>query len=203
PDLAPPNVRVVNQSSTSLLVTWDPLPAGHTRGVLAGYRVWYRALKNSDDERAAVVPPGRGDVIIRDLRVFTVYVVQVEAFTGAGTGPRSEPYRASTDEDLPVSAPFNITVEPVNSTVAVIKWSGVPRQHLNGFFGGYHVSYRRLTEYVSCDMSVHTSCTQVVLGPIEPGVEYKVQVSALTGRGDGPRSEAVMFSTKGVMTIRD
>ncbi|EDO25440.1 predicted protein, partial [Nematostella vectensis] len=144
PDLAPQNVRAVNQSSTSLLVTWDPLPAGHTRGELAGYRVWYRAVDDSDDERVVLVSSDRSDVIIRDLRLFTVYAVQVEAFTGKGTGPRSEPYRVSTDEGVPTAAPYNITTEPVNSTAVIIQWHGVSKEHLFGYFGGYHVTYRRL-----------------------------------------------------------
>jgi len=96
PNLAPVNLRAHNMSSTSLLVAWEQLPEDQVNGILLGYKVAYSKYGEIDARKQNVST--MMSFIISGLDKFTVYQVNVSAFTRVGNGPEAI-VSASTDQD--------------------------------------------------------------------------------------------------------
>lgn len=99
PRVPPKNVTAYNLTSTSVNVTWFPVPNHLLNGILQSYRVFYREafVKNSPPMEIAVGSTSLS-VVISALKKFTVYSVWVKAVTRAA-GPSSTALNVSTDED--------------------------------------------------------------------------------------------------------
>ena len=111
PSSPPTNVSSTNTSSTSLLITWEPISRILINGILLGYRVFHhpilkkptakrqrRAIETLNDT-IEVVPPNTTFIEIFNLRKFTNYSFQVVGFTSKGDGKLSQTFNVSTDED--------------------------------------------------------------------------------------------------------
>ena len=100
PSRSPSSVHAHNTSSTSLSVSWGPVPAGYVHGVLLGFKVLYQEsnagnntwLENTVDARIM-------SFAITNLTKFTKYNIQVLGFTIKGDGKPSKSLRVRTDED--------------------------------------------------------------------------------------------------------
>lgn len=111
PTAPPENVTAYNLSSTSIMVTWLPVPEGFLNGELQSYRVFYReTTSGSYPSTEIVVGHTFLSVIISSLKKFTVYSVWVKAVT-TKEGPSSVVVQVSTDEDgkliILQSSPWN------------------------------------------------------------------------------------------------
>ena len=97
PSIAPVNLRAHNMSSTSLLVAWEHLPEDQVNGILLGYKVTYSKY-GEIDMRKQNFSAMLNSTILGGLDKFTVYQVNVSAFTRVGDGPEAN-VSASTDQD--------------------------------------------------------------------------------------------------------
>lgn len=99
PSAPPDNVTAYNLTSTSVIVTWFPVPSDLLNGILQTYQVSYRKAfdKNSSTTEIAV---GNTSLffIISGLKKFTAYSVWVKAVTIAA-GPSSSVLNVLTNED--------------------------------------------------------------------------------------------------------
>ena len=93
------NIIAYNTSSTSINVTWLPVPANHMNGIILGYRVLYRRkdkpLAGFDN---VTLNSSSFNVEITGLEFFTKYEIRLLGFTIAGDGNMSEPLFCLTDE---------------------------------------------------------------------------------------------------------
>ena len=96
PSLPPEQLAAQNTSSTSLSVTWLPVPNGFVHGILRGYRVLFKTDQESSYRN---VTTGNQSFELTGLEKFTNYTVKVLAFTSIGDGNKSDPVIAPTDED--------------------------------------------------------------------------------------------------------
>ena len=99
PSHSPRNITAFNTSSTSINVTWQPIPNDHVNGILLGYRVLYKK-KNSpmDAFQNITVNSTYLDAEITSLEVYTEYELRIVGFTIIGDGNVSEPVFCFTDE---------------------------------------------------------------------------------------------------------
>lgn len=89
-----------NTSSTSINVTWEPVPDDHVNGILLGYRVFYKkADKPINEFSNLTVNSTILSIEIESLEFFTKYELLVLAFTMVGDGNISKPVYCMTDED--------------------------------------------------------------------------------------------------------
>ena len=98
PSLPPTDIRAYNTSSTSLTVTWNPVPRGYTHGIVLGYLVFYKRQQDVDGNfinASSLVLSAD----LEGLDKFTVYVVKVLAFTIKGNGVISNETSVRTHED--------------------------------------------------------------------------------------------------------
>ena len=97
---SPSNITAYNQSSTSIVVTWDSLrPDILEEHNITGYRVRY--VKKSDDEEEGdhFLCTISNTTILKNLAVFTNYCIEVASFTHSRMGNHSQCLVATTDEE--------------------------------------------------------------------------------------------------------
>ena len=83
PDAAPVIIEAFSPSSTSLYLSWDPLPPELHRGILTGYRVTYKIVAM---DRSVQITTNTS-ITLEDLNAFTSYQVSVSAGTVVGYSP--------------------------------------------------------------------------------------------------------------------
>jgi hypothetical protein len=100
PSSPPGNVRARNLSSTSIMVSWDEVPAIDQNGMIVNYEVLYQPLVTFD---GAIGPD---NVSVEEMSVVLValegnveYNISVRAYTSEGAGPYSIGVIATTNED--------------------------------------------------------------------------------------------------------
>lgn len=96
PSLPPKQLIAHNTSSTTLIVTWLPVPDGYVHGILRGYRLLFKLDQNSLYHNVTTV---NQTFELIGLQKFTKYSVKVLAFTRIGDGNISDHVVVSTDED--------------------------------------------------------------------------------------------------------
>uniref|UniRef100_A0A8C1JIR7 Neogenin 1 n=1 Tax=Cyprinus carpio TaxID=7962 RepID=A0A8C1JIR7_CYPCA len=97
PSAAPQNLTLEVLNSTSIMVRWQPPPAGTLNGELTGYRLRYRkGLRRAD---AAEISTSQLFQLIEGLEKGKVYTVRVSASTVNGSGPTTEWIAAETFEN--------------------------------------------------------------------------------------------------------
>ncbi|KAL9951225.1 hypothetical protein ACROYT_G043849 [Oculina patagonica] len=98
PSAAPKNVRGHNTSSTSILVTWDDVPAADQNGIILTYTITYESLTENHNGNVTVNYPAR-QTNLTGLRKYNNYSITIFASTVKGDGPASDPIFVITDQD--------------------------------------------------------------------------------------------------------
>ena len=100
PGEPPRNVRGQSDSSTSILVVWDPPRQEVLYGILRGFRIRYFVARNSNNMNNTIelVSDQHSSYVIQNLKEFINYSVEVAAVT-VGEGPYSTPIIVTTDQD--------------------------------------------------------------------------------------------------------
>ncbi|KAK3933321.1 Down syndrome cell adhesion molecule-like protein Dscam2, partial [Frankliniella fusca] len=149
--------------------------------------------------------PPRQEVVLEGLESFTRYEVTVRAFNEVGAGPASLPVIATTMEGVPTEPPGSVRCTPLTSQNVRVRWEPPPKVGRRGILDGYKVFFRRklppgLTEAWMTprpEMEVKkTMNLETNLFGLAKFSNYTVQVAALTGAGEGVRSEPVHCSTE-------
>ena len=98
PSAPPMNVAGQSIGSTSILVTWDEVPAAEQNGIITNYNISYHSLTEKHSSSATVDCVAR-QMTLTGLREFVNYSITVFASTVVGNGPASDPIIVSTSED--------------------------------------------------------------------------------------------------------
>lgn len=101
PTRAPTNVTVVTRDSSSIRVTWQPIPKEYHNGVLLGYIVFYRKRGTKKWQRQTISSADSYFYVIYGLLPGDSYIVAVAGYTKNGTGKKS--IGVSVDRSLPTS----------------------------------------------------------------------------------------------------
>ena len=98
PNVPPANVMGNNETSTSIFVQWDEVPAGNQNGNIVNYTITYTELPSGSSLHEVVIAPKRNITLVQ-LNKFTNYSITVFASTSKGGGSRSDPIFVITGED--------------------------------------------------------------------------------------------------------
>ena len=98
PDGAPQNVIVRVSSSTSILVTWNEVPADQRNGIITGYNITYHS-QTENDNNSVSAGAQEDEKGLTGLKKFVIYSITVFASTVKGDGPASDPIVVRTDQD--------------------------------------------------------------------------------------------------------
>ena len=94
---APESVTGQNSSSTSILVTWDEVPADQQNGIITGYTITYTSQTENDNGSVQVNGSVR-QTELTYLKEYVNYHITVFASSVKGDGPASDPIVVRTDQ---------------------------------------------------------------------------------------------------------
>uniref|UniRef100_A0A672KD05 Sidekick cell adhesion molecule 1 n=1 Tax=Sinocyclocheilus grahami TaxID=75366 RepID=A0A672KD05_SINGR len=197
PSGAPENVTVEAMSSSRILVTWGPVPEHEQNGNILGYKVMYKE-KDSGSEAQVNVVKGNltQSVLLRNLRKYVQYEIQVLAFTRIGDGQLSSPpVLERTKDDVP-GPPMRLVFPEVRLTEVRVVWQ--PPVDPNGIIMGYQVAYRLDSgdpnQFITVEVGPDTR--QFTASNLTPESAYIFRISAKTEQGWGPPAQAVVITTE-------
>ncbi|XP_052126797.1 cell adhesion molecule Dscam2-like isoform X3 [Frankliniella occidentalis] len=147
----------------------------------------------------------RQELVLEGLESFTRYEVTVRAFNEVGSGPASLPVIATTMEGVPTEPPGSVRCTPLTSQNVRVRWEPPPKAGRRGVLDGYKVFFRRkpptglsvawMTPRPEMEVKKTMNLETNLFG-LAKFSNYTVQVAALTGAGEGVRSEPVHCSTE-------
>uniref|UniRef100_A0A3Q3X5T4 Uncharacterized protein n=1 Tax=Mola mola TaxID=94237 RepID=A0A3Q3X5T4_MOLML len=180
-------------SPTTIQVTWT---VDRQSQFIQGYRVLYRQTSGLPSPgpwqtQDAKVPSERS-VILSALKKGIVYEIKVRPYFNEFQGMDSESRTARTTEEAPSAPPQQVTVLTVgsqNSTSISISWDPPPSDHQNGIIQEYKIWCLGNETRFHVNKTVDAAIRSVVVGGLQVGVVYRVEVAASTSAGVGVKSE--------------
>ncbi|XP_050319811.1 tyrosine-protein phosphatase Lar isoform X3 [Bactrocera neohumeralis] len=208
PGAPPRNITAMATSPTTISVSWLPPPVERANGRIIYYKVFFVEVGRADSE-ATITTLNKTHIVLDELKRWTEYKIWTLAGTSVGDGPRSHPIIVRTHEDgmyMP-GDPQDVKATPLNSTSIHVTWKPPLEKDRNGIIRGYHIHVQEmrdegkgfLNEPLKFD--VVDSLEYNVTG-LQPDTKYSIQVAALTRKGDGDRSAAVIVKTPGGVPVR-
>ncbi|XP_065064517.1 neogenin-like [Rhopilema esculentum] len=197
PDVAPPNLAAVKQSSTSILVTWRTFSdLTLWNGIGVGFEIQYKIKTGTSSPWLSIIIGSVGDrgSTVTELKKYTIYEFKVAGRTSKGSGVFSAPVEERTMEDVPSAAPANVTARNTSSSSIQVSWNDVPSDHQNGIITGYKV-------YIKKAIGNNPWTSYEVTGKsfTKSGLDfwtfYDVKVSAKTSVGEGTISNVTKART--------
>ena len=91
PQGAPVNVTALPETTSSMRVSWKPVPKEKRNGTITQYNVTVANKSSGEVLRSVNVTAGNLSVEIDDLEMYATYSFQVQALTKEGAGPLSLP----------------------------------------------------------------------------------------------------------------
>nr|XP_019610701.1 PREDICTED: neural cell adhesion molecule L1 isoform X2 [Rhinolophus sinicus] len=184
------DIKILN--SSAVLVKWLPVDPAQVKGHLRGYNVtfWWEGTQRKHSRRHVhkdhmLVPANTTSVILGDLRPYSLYHLEVQAFNSRGLGPASENRTFSTPEGVP-SQPEELHLECQSDTSLLLHWQP-PLSH-NGVPTGYVLSYHPLDDGSMEQLSFNLSDPELRmhnLTNLSPHLRYRFQLQATTKEGPG------------------
>ena len=151
-----------NTTSRSLYLSWEPPHTSTLHGEFLGYQLSYRErdLDRQNTTRLTIKGPTVSEFTIKNLSVFTQYLVSLQVMNPEGVGPATTVV-VMTDEGVP-SAPRNVSTHSISNTSVTISWDQ-PSQP-NGLIQGYRLYF------------MHDNFTDVrTIKEADSHMEYKLQ----------------------------
>ncbi|XP_044163802.1 receptor-type tyrosine-protein phosphatase delta-like isoform X2 [Acropora millepora] len=197
PNAPPSNVTGRNESSTSIFVQWNQVPAQDQNGVILSYTVFYRALTDCPTKGRNFTTLKNNFTLLTGLNNYTNYSITVFASTVKGSGNVSSPIIVSTDQDVPSNFPDGLKLNDTTSTSILVQWDKVPHCDKNGIITSYTVRYQAISDRTNHgnETTVLAPLMSANLTDLIINMKYRISVLASTVKGDGPYSSSKVFST--------
>ncbi|KAL7849174.1 hypothetical protein SRHO_G00207970 [Serrasalmus rhombeus] len=180
-------------SPTTIQVTWT---VDRQSQFIQGYRVLYRQTSGLSSpgpwQSQDVKVPSERTVVLSSLKKGIVYEIKVRPYFNEFQGMDSESRTARTTEEPPSAPPQQVTVLTVgnqNSTSISISWDPPPADHQNGIIQEYKIWCLGNESRFHVNKTVDAAIRSVVVGGLQAGVLYRVEVAASTSAGVGVKSE--------------
>ncbi|CAJ1065049.1 roundabout homolog 2 isoform X9 [Xyrichtys novacula] len=180
-------------SPTTIQVTWT---VDRQSQFIQGYRVLYRQTSGLPSPgpwlTQDVKVPSERSIVLSALKKGIVYEIKVRPYFNEFQGMDSESRTARTTEEAPSAPPQQVTVLTVgnqNSTSISISWDPPPPDHQNGIIQEYKIWCLGNETRFHVNKTVDAAIRSVVVGGLQVGVVYRVEVAASTSAGVGVKSE--------------
>jgi len=101
PNAPPDNVQAITNSSTAILVIWDPVPDINWNGIITQYEVEFNQSTFNEISTSNLTTTNGPQLLVEleGLEEYVEYTVRVRAFTSVGPGPFSATVVNRTLED--------------------------------------------------------------------------------------------------------
>ncbi|BFZ02837.1 hypothetical protein BsWGS_05876 [Bradybaena similaris] len=196
PSASPRNVMSTTKSSTTIFVSWSPVPILQQNGNVQGYKVKYIALRAGAEAQFKEVEGAKSlNATLTGLRKFTQYNIQVLASTRVGDGVLSNVITVRTASDVP-GPPIIIYFPQVNETSATVVWQSP--EEPNGIIINYKVSYKRKDEpdsaFTNQTIDLPETVFQFTVSRLAAETYYVFAVQARTQDGWGQAATVDVYT---------
>jgi receptor-type tyrosine-protein phosphatase Q len=191
PDAPPIEVSSEVESSTTVLISWQPPPFEDQNGPIVYYILILSDLVFSLED--IEVNTSSLNYIATHLEEHNTYSYIVAAATDVGTGPYSAPLNFTTEEDVPSAPPSEVIGHALSSTIISFTWLEVPDIHKNGIILYYEV--RVVENETGILWTFFAVNKDINIASLHPYYNYVGTVTAHTTVGAGPFSAAVSVQT--------
>ncbi|OWF48663.1 contactin-like isoform X2 [Mizuhopecten yessoensis] len=205
PTFVPKNIRGDGVNSTSIYLTWDPVPNTRQamKGVIQGFELNVEDFNDPNRKSGTTYLYGvhtTGTII--GVEPNSDYWVTVQVFNTAGESNPSERYRISTYLNAPFLYPEYVTISSHGSESVAVKWRGISTGLLEESIKGYKLEYWPRGENFRAAKTVITNkVTNAVIYGIQKDVIYSLRVLGYSNGGDGKKSPTQYFTLGGHVPV--
>nr|XP_023669595.1 protogenin [Paramormyrops kingsleyae] len=199
--LRAPELSLTSRSPTDIQVSWQPLTAKLSRGLVSAYRLSYRTA--ADAAVVSVELPGHAiQYVVEGLQPDTIYLLRIAAATRVGWGEQSTwtSHRTPRASSAKVPLAPELHLEPLNCTTIVVHWRPSPGNA--AMVQGYRLFYHEEGQPESAPIQLPGSDTQRLIGGLDPRRKYHVKLLAHSSMGEGYQADRTV-STPGCVSVRD
>ena len=187
PSTPPQGLVALPQTSTSVHLSWKPIPSRYLNGRLTGYRIRYNTGLHRD--WVYLNTTESVSLLVTQLDKYTVYTFQVAGVTVV-SGEFSSPASNRTLPDLP-GVIVSVYLVRAESNFLEIGWT--PPIEANGIISQYRI---KVLYEDRNDLAIHTSSiNSISLRDLDPYTRYVIRVAATNQVDTGQYSRPSIFLT--------
>nr|XP_029132892.1 neural cell adhesion molecule L1-like protein isoform X2 [Labrus bergylta] len=201
PDRNPQNIKIHGHLPDQMEISWEPLLPIEHNGPGLEYKVSYRRTGVGDDWSWNLEK--RHSFNVKNTSTYVPYEIKIQSRNSHGWGPEPKVVTGYSGEDVPTSAPRDVAVEVINTTVLRVSWTPVPQATVRGHLRGYNVHWVRKQSLLNPSkilderhsLSFPGKRNHAIVPQLEPFSEYRLTVNVYNKKGNGPNSDPVTFNT--------
>ncbi|XP_066985469.1 tyrosine-protein phosphatase Lar isoform X3 [Macrobrachium rosenbergii] len=191
PGSAPRNVHVRPLSSSTMVIQWDEPEVPN--GQITGYKLYYTTNPSLPIQswKSQHVQDNKLTTI-SDLTPHTIYTIRVQAYTGIGPGPLSDPVKVKTQQGVP-SQPTNLHPSRVTATSIELSWTRPSHQGENIISYELYWNDTKTQEKQQRNIPEGES---YVIENLHPNTIYHFWLAARSQRGEGAETAPMSVRTE-------
>nr|XP_008107843.1 PREDICTED: neurofascin isoform X12 [Anolis carolinensis] len=203
PEYNPTGVQGAGTAKNNMVISWTPLSATQVYGPNLRYIVKWRRRDTRESWSNRTVKGDVSQYTVTQTPIYTPYEIKVQAVNDYGMAPEADTVIGYSGEDYPKAAPTDVRLKVVNSTAVSLQWSKVYPETVQGQLKEYRAYYWRESSLLKNlwvskkkqSMSFSGDRTRGIVSRLFPYSNYKLEMVVANGRGDGPRSDTLEFTT--------
>ncbi|XP_063153600.1 neurofascin isoform X5 [Candoia aspera] len=203
PEINPSGVKGAGTAKNNMVISWTLLNATQVYGPNLRYIVKWRRRDTRESWNNRTVKGDVSQFTVAPTPIYTPYEIKVQAVNDYGLATEPDVVIGYSGEDYPKAAPTDIRLKVVNSTAISLQWSRVYPETIQGQLKEYRAYYWRESSLLKNlwvskkkqSMSFIGDRTRGIVSRLFPYSSYKLEMVVVNGRGDGPRSEILEFTT--------
>ncbi|XP_063301773.1 protogenin [Pelobates fuscus] len=186
--LRAPEISLISQSPTDVLISWLPIPPKFRRGKIILYRLSFR-MSTESSVQVLELPGTMHEYFLEGLKSDSLYLVCIAAATNVGWGESSVWTSHRTPKATSIRAPRSpeLRLDPLNCTTIAVRWQQDPED--TATIQGYKLYYKEEGQQESGPIFLDVKDFDYNIGGLEPSRKYHVRLLAYNNMDEGYQAD--------------